>query len=830
MPVEELVGLTGHEAAKRLAKDGFNELPTAKPKTLLDLAAELVKEPMIFLLIACSSIYFFLGEINEGLMLLVSIFGVMAISLYQEKKTENSLEALRNLASPRALVIRDGLEKRISGREVVVGDLILLNEGDRVPADAIIISSTNLHVDESLLTGESVAVEKHSKVVKESKDNSVYSGSMIVKGHGVAEVTATGINTEMGKIGKSLNSINIENTLLQKEVARVIKIIATGGLFLCLGLTLVYWLTRGNLIQGFLAGLTLAMGIIPEEFPIVLTIFLTMGAWRLAQSKVLTRRAATIETLGSATVLCVDKTGTLTKNKMTILEVYQPGKKLAKLEDATELAEYGVLACPKKPFDPMETAFIDFGKVAFGSLEEIYRGHEIKKEYTVEKESLSVVNLWSDGSKYLVAAKGAPETILDLCHVDKEEEKLYLKKVREMAGTGLRVLAVAKGKYSGKAFPKNRHEIEYEMVGLVGLADPIRSEIKKAVAEAYTAGIRVVMITGDYPETALNIARQINLSSAGVLTGNELEDMTEGERRKALTDVNIFSRVTPEQKLMIVNALKENKEVVAMTGDGVNDAPALKSAFIGIAMGQRGTDVAREAASIVLLDDNFSSIVNGVRVGRRIYDNLQKAMTFLIAVHIPVVVLSLIPVLMKWPLVLLPAHIVLLELLIDPACTLVFEAEKEDKAIMERKPRKLKDSIFNFRMVNYSLFQGLFVAATTVFVYYNSLTRGLPVDRARTITFLTLIVANLFLILVNLSTKDLAIARLVKTRNVPLLSVLAASSLVMWFLTTNATLKKIFMFETLGFQDVLKAIFVGFLTVLWVEIYKIIKKKFAKNY
>jgi Ca2+-transporting ATPase len=338
------------------------------------------------------------------------------------------------------------------------------------------------------------------------------------------------------------------------------------------------------------------------------------------------------------------------------------------------------------------------------------------------------------------------------------------------------------------------------------------------------------MITGDYPETALNIARQINLSSAGVLTGNELEDMTEGERRKALTDVNIFSRVTPEQKLMIVNALKENKEVVAMTGDGVNDAPALKSAFIGIAMGQRGTDVAREAASIVLLDDNFSSIVNGVRVGRRIYDNLQKAMTFLIAVHIPVVVLSLIPVLMKWPLVLLPAHIVLLELLIDPACTLVFEAEKEDKAIMERKPRKLKDSIFNFRMVNYSLFQGLFVAATTVFVYYNSLTRGLPVDRARTITFLTLIVANLFLILVNLSTKDLAIARLVKTRNVPLLSVLAASSLVMWFLTTNATLKKIFMFETLGFQDVLKAIFVGFLTVLWVEIYKIIKKKFAKNY
>ncbi|MHC1740656.1 MAG: cation-translocating P-type ATPase [Anaerolineaceae bacterium] len=763
-----LQGLTEQETLERLAQDGYNELPSTKKRTFFHMLFEVIREPMFLMLIACGLLYLFLGDQAEALMLLGFVFVIIGITFYQEQKTERALEALRDLSSPRALVIRDGKQQRIAGREVVRDDIVLISEGDRVPADAVLLSGSNISVDESLLTGESVPVRK--KVWDGQLEMGrpggeglpfVYSGTLIVKGQGITQVRSTGPRTEIGKIGKALQILEPEDTNLQQQTSKIVRTFAIVGIGLCLLVVVVFGLTRGDWLNGFLAGLTLAMATLPEEFPVVLTIFLALGAWRISQHKVLTRRVAAIEMLGAATVLCVDKTGTLTQNRMTVTQIGVNGQfesidgnQLSLAENFHEVVEYSILASPIDPFDPMEKAMKELGGRTLGHTGHIHKDWVLVKEYPLSEQLLAMSHVWrsQDGKDFVIAAKGAPEAISDLCHFDETRLKKLLEEVNRMANEGLRVIAVARAKFDQLNLPSEQHEFNFEFVGLLGLSDPVRPEVAEAVQECYTAGIRVIMITGDYPGTALNIAKQIGLKPVDqMITGPELDLMSEEELQERIKTVCIFARAVPEQKLRIVTALKANGEVVAMTGDGVNDAPALKAAHIGIAMGGRGTDVARESAAIVLLDDNFASIVKAVRMGRRIFDNLKKAMAFIFSVHLPIAGMSLLPVLLKWPLALLPVHILFLELIIDPACTVVFEMEADEKDIMKRPPRKLNEPLFGRSMILTGLIQGIGVLGVVFSVYSISLSLNFGETEARMLSFVCMVLGNLGLIFTNRS-------------------------------------------------------------------------------
>lgn len=750
MDYEGVPGLSRHQVEERRKQSGYNELPDREKKNIGKVILGIISEPMIFLLLIIVGVYFLLGDRGESIILSVSVLIIIIIELFQDMRTEKALDALRTLSSPHCIVIRGGVRQTIPSRELVVGDIFVVAEGDRAPADARLIEASNVQADESLLTGESLPVDKDDS--EKGQASLIYSGSMIVKGHGLAEVAAIGINTEIGKIGTSLRSIVQEKTLLQKELDRIVKLIAAVAISACVILTLVFWLTRGDFLNGFLAGLTLAISALPEEFPVVLTVFMALGAWRLAKSNVLTRRNRTIETLGSATVLCTDKTGTLTENKMAIHSVMtDSGLVVGDASDEfVNIVNHGVLASQKKPFDPMEDAFINEARKFDKSLEGVYGAMELEKEYPLDSQSLSVVHVWSNGKNHrVVAAKGAPEAILELCHANKTIHDMVKKQVAEFAHEGLRVLAVARAKHVHDApLPDVRNEYDYEFMGLVALADPIRKEAAPAVELCHKAGVRVMMITGDSPETARHIGQEVGLDGGEVLTGSQFREMSPSEQVEAVKRVAIFSRVLPEDKLRIVEALKKTGEVVAMTGDGVNDAPALKAAHIGIAMGNRGTDVAREAASIVLLDDNFASIVGGVRLGRRIFDNLQKAVAYLLVVHIPIIALSLVPVFFGWPIILMPIHIVFLEFIIDPSCTLIFEGQKERRDIMDRPPRKLGSPLFTKQMVRSSVATGLTIAGAVVVSYAVMNSWGWEEQKARAIVYLMVVLSNLFVIAV----------------------------------------------------------------------------------
>ncbi len=768
LDLANLAGLSDQEVIENLSQDGYNELPSAKKRNFLHILFEVAREPMFLLLISCGLLYLFLGDVGEALMLLGFVLVVMGITLYQEQKTERALDALRDLSSPRALVIRNGLQQRIPGREVVRDDIILISEGDRVPADAVLLTVTNVNVDESLLTGESVPVRKTAwdglrAVDRPGGDDLpfIYSGTMVVKGQGIAKVLSTGLRTEIGKIGKALQTLEQEDTNLQRQTARIVKIFASVGLSLCAIVVIVFGLTRGDWLEGFLAGLTLAMATLPEEFPVVLTIFLALGAWRISKQHVLTRRMPAVEMLGAATVLCVDKTGTLTLNHMSVTKISSgdqifdiDGKQSSLPEKLHEVVEYSLLASPADPFDPMEKAMKELGARTLLNTEHIHQDWMLVHEYPLSEKLLAMSRVWRspDGQDYIIASKGAPEAIADLCHFDAAQNEILLAQINRMADQGLRVIGVARATFRPTNLPQGQHDFEFKFLGLLGLSDPVRPGVQEALQECYTAGIRMIMITGDYPGTARSIAIQIGLHPDDqIITGPELDEMSEDELKVRIQTACIFARAVPEQKLRIVMALKANNEVVAMTGDGVNDAPALKAAHIGIAMGGRGTDVARESAALVLLDDNFASIVQAVRMGRRIYDNLKKAMAFIFSIHIPIAGMSLIPVLFKWPLAMLPVQIVLLELIIDPSCSVVFEMESEETDIMNRKPRRLEEPLFGAEMIRTGLIQGLGVLAVVCGVYAFMLLRGYGEDQARMLAFLNMVIADLALVFANRS-------------------------------------------------------------------------------
>lgn len=840
-PVEPS-GLSEAEVAARLKQHGYNELPSSKGRSIFATAWDVVREPMFLLLLACGTIYLLLGDVQEAVMLLGFVFVVLGITLYQERKTERALEALRDLSSPRALVIRGGERKRIAGRDVVPDDLVVLAEGDRVPADAVVLSCNSLSTDESLLTGESVPVRKFAwdgvrEMTRPGGEDLpfVFSGTLIVQGQGIAQVRATGIDTEMGSIGKALQTVQTEGTRLQQEVGRLVRRVAIFGLALCVVVIVLYGLTRGNWLQGFLAGITLAMAMLPEEFPVVLTIFLALGAWRLSKMNVLARRVPVIETLGSATVLCVDKTGTLTVNRMSIRKLAVDGAALdveqqaaqALPEEFHEIVEFGILASQRDPFDPMEKAFHDLGNDRLAETEHLHADWTLERGYPLSPDLLAMSHVWKSptGRDYVLATKGAPEAIADLCHLNAERTKAIGDQVAVMAQDGLRVLGVAKGVYGQQALPGKQHDFTFEFLGLVGLADPVRPTVPAAVEECYTAGIRVVMITGDHPTTAKSIARQAGIKPVDeIITGSELDVLEEAELRQRVRTINVFARMVPEQKLRLVNALKANGEVVAMTGDGVNDAPALKAAHIGIAMGGRGTDVAREAASLVLLTDDFASIVQSVRMGRRIFDHLQKAMTYIVAVHVPIAGMSLIPVMFGWPLALLPVHILFLELVIDPACSIVFEAEPEEADVMNRPPRNANDSLFGRRLLGLGLLQGVSVLMIVLAVYLSALLGWQDALDATALSFTTLVVANLGLIFANRSWTR-TIWSTLQSPNPALWWVFGGTLFFLALVLYVPFLRDLFHFSALHPADLAICLGGGVLSVLWFEGLKVFKQK-----
>jgi len=731
---------------------------------MVRIAIEVLREPMLALLLGGGVAYLLLGDLAEALILLAFATFSVAVTVIQETRTEHVLEALRDLSAPRALVIRDGARLRIAGREVVRDDLLVLEQGDRIAADAVLVEAADLQADESLLTGESLPVGK--TVAREGATTAalrpggegqpfVYSGSLVTRGSGIARVLATGPRSEIGRIGQSLATLDTEAPRLRRETTRIVTWCAIGGGAVALLVVLLFGLLRGGWIEAVLAGIAIGMSMLPEEFPVVLTVFLAMGAWRIGKVGVLTRRAAAIETLGSATVLCTDKTGTLTENRMSVAELWLPSGDTHTLgtnptvpEAYHGLIETAALASAAEPTDPMEIALHGAHGTIVGT--DLSTG-ELAHAYALRPDLLAMSNIWDEGDALTLSAKGAPEAIARLCHLPAPQHAAMTAAVEAMAVRGIRVLGVATATPRDRNWAETQHDYEYALTGLVGLADPLRASVPGAVAQCRSAGIRVVMITGDYAATARSIATQAGIADGDVLTGTDLVTLDDAELAERLKTVTVFARIMPEQKLRIVQAFKADGEIVAMTGDGVNDAPSLKAAHIGVAMGKRGTDVAREASAIVLLEDDFGSIVQSVRLGRRIYDNIRKAMAFIFAVHVPIAGLALLPLFFGLPILFGPIHIALLEMVIDPVCGLVFEAEREEDDIMCRRPRDPDEALFSLPMIVWSIFQGGLAFAMLATVFLVETWSGMPEVELRALTFFALIAEIVAMILVNRS-------------------------------------------------------------------------------
>jgi Ca2+-transporting ATPase len=825
-------GLSTQEAAARLGRDGPNTLPAPNRNGVWDTAKEVIREPMFAMLIIGAALYLALGETGDGMLLLAAVVMVISLTLYHERRTDRALEALAELSTPRARVLREGREQKIPSHEVVVGDLVIVAEGERVPADAILRRSSHLAIDESLLTGESLPVTKKPslEVVRlassgTDEEHALYSGTLVTAGHGLGEVVRTGIHTELARIGRTLSGISTGRTRLQDETQRVVRWLAVAAVMASALVAIVHALTRGGATyaweEGGLAGISMAMSMLPEEFPVVLAVFLALGAWRLSQVNVLTRQIAAVEALGAATVLCVDKTGTLTRNHMTLsrMTIGSNELELAAAESLPEifavLLATALRASHPSAADPMDRAL---GEAA--RLFEI-DGHTAwvpLKEFplTAAKPIVTWIGREPGTDTQWACAKGAPEAIAERCQLPPAAQAELHRQIASLGGGGLRVLGVARARLTADR-AQRLDQLTFDFLGLVAFVDPLRPEVPTAVAECRAAGIRVVMITGDNPTTAIAIAREAGLErTATAATGRELETLDDSALLLKVRETDVFARIRPEQKLRLVQALKSRGEVVAMTGDGVNDAPALKAADIGVAMGGRGTDVAREAADLVLLDDSFSSIVTGIRLGRRIYDNIRKASVFILAVHIPIAGLSMIPVMTGyWPLLLLPVHIVFLEFIIDPACALVFEGERAEPDVMRRPPRQADARLFSRKTVAVGIMQGLGMLAgcLAVFLWWFG---AVGVDQLRALTFVTLISAVLTLIIVNRSWTESALAML-RERNLPF-AIVALSSTVMLALALGVpVVSDLFSFAAAPIEALAPAVGGGIASVLWFE-------------
>ncbi|KQQ97143.1 cation-translocating P-type ATPase [Massilia sp. Leaf139] len=834
-------GLSADEAARRLARDGPNGFPDAARRGWHLLVWQAAREPMFLLLFAAGLLYLLLGELHEGVLMFALVLATLGMTLYEEAKAQRALDALRDLSTPRAFVIRDGRRLQVDSREVVVGDLCVIGEGDRVPADGVLVAGQEIQADESLLSGESEPVSKRPGSPEATEParpgmeapSFLFSGTLVVRGHGLLRVAATGVNSAIGGIGRSLAGLAPAQSPLQQQMAAVIARFALAGAAISL-LLVVYYMAQGAaLLQALLAGLALALAMLPEEFAVVLALFPALGASRLARANVLTRQLSAIETLGATTVLCVDKTGTLTENRMSVAAMYADGVEWQAGIPAggilpgtlSALLDAGMLASRADGFEPMDQALHRLGAEFAETGGAARAGWTLAREYGMSAQMRAVAHGWHPGAgaSGVVAAKGAPEAIADLCHLAPAAAAPLLAAADAMAARGLRVLAVAQAGHDAAPWPDAIHDFAFVPLGLVGFADPLREGVPQAVAECRAAGMRVMMITGDYPATALNVGRQAGLAGMAPLSGTQIASMDDDGLAQALRTTDVCARVVPDQKLRIMRALQRTGEVVAMTGDGVNDAPALQAAHVGIAMGMRGTDVAREAADLVLTDDHFASIVRAVRLGRHIYANMRKAMVYIVAIHVPTAGLALLPVMLGWPVVLHPIHIVFLELVIDPACALAFENEAEEPDLMRRPPRRRDTPLLDRQTLVLALAQGLVVLGTVIAAYAWALA-ALPVGQARAFAFAALVAANVGLIFGN------------RSRTLTLLEALRRSNRVAWIVSGAALcalaaalyaepLGRLFQFETPPLRHALAAVGLGLAAALPFDLLKLARRR-----
>lgn len=795
---DAIQGLAESEAVARLATYGPNALPSARPKSFLRQAGEVVREPMLLLLLGAGVVYLVLGDLTEAAALLVLACFSVILTLVQQTRAGHAIEKLRELARPQAAVVRAGIQRRIPAAEIVPGDILVVGEGERVTADGWIVSDDRLAVDESVLTGEPIPVRKTTSLEPADRPPPqpggdglpyAFSGTMVVSGSGLIRVAATGPQAAIGRIGIALATITTEVPRLTLEMRGLIRVAAIAGLAASMLATVLFGFLRGGWVDAILSGIALSMSLLPEELPVVLALFLTMGAMRMARQKVLARYGSAIESLGATTVLCTDKTGTLTLNRMAIAQLRLPdgasllidGEGAAPLPPAfIELAGLGVLASAETPVDPMEAAFHDLS-CRQGNAAVTWRqrqGWTLDHRYPLAADLLAVSHVWKGArEEWVVAAKGAPEAIAELCGLSFDERAAVARQVEDMASSGLRVLGVAEASWHGGALPGTQRAFPHIFRGLIGLADPIRPGVPEAVATLQGAGIRVVMITGDYPTTAQAIAQQAGIALTGMMTGPELGQLGDADRVARISSVSVFARVMAEQKVLIVEALKMRGEVTAMIGDGVNDAPSLKAAHIGVAMGRRGTDVAREAAAIVLLDDDFAAIPAAVALGRRIFDNLRKASGFIIAVHVPIAALALAPLILGWPIVLGPLHIAVLEMIIDPVCALAFEAERAERAIMRRPPRDPNVGLLPRKSWTGSLAQGGLAAITVLGAgAWAFLVSARNAAEGRALVFAGLLLAVLLLIAAHRSTQGSPLRAFCRP-SAPLLVIAASAAL-----------------------------------------------------
>lgn len=828
------VGLTNTEAVQRQQQYGKNELAPQKKESFFLKLLHIIAEPMFVLLLVAAAIYFILGEPRDGAIMLIFVIGIISIDVIQEWKTDKTLNALKDLSAPHVKVIRDGQEVTIASVDLVPGDLMMIHEGVKIPADGIVIRCNDCCIDESSLTGEAegvwkIATRNTNPISDHWRNDYCYAGTLVTQGTALVQVDKIGPTTEYGKIGIHVASAPDEPTPLQKQTASLVKLCAGIAAVLCALVGVITYINipdhalGDRLIESILSGITLAMAMIPEEFPVILTVFLSMGAWRLAKKQSLVRKLPSVETLGAVSVLCVDKTGTITMNQMTVQETW------ALDGDLDTLCEIMGLGCETEAYDPMEKAMLNHCEQTGISRDHLFGGRLIS-EYAFTNELKMMGHVWFHDDQIIIAAKGSPERILTIAALSATERTRVDEKIRAMSEQGLRVIAVGLMKPATEAdIPETIEDCQLTLCGLVGLADPPRESVKADIAICNQAGIRVVMITGDNGITAASIARKIGMPhSDHIITGDRLNEMSDAELREKVKDVSIFSRVIPEHKMRIVKAFKANGEIVAMTGDGVNDAPALKYADIGIAMGKRGSEVSREAADLILMDDNFSTIVDTVEDGRRIFDNIRKAVGYVFTIHIPIAFAALLAPLMgiaPASLLLLPLHVVLLELIIDPTCSIVLERQPAETDIMERPPRNPNDKLLNAKILLKSVSQGLvlFAASFGTYLYMLKQDPANP-ELARTMGFAVIMLANLFLVQVNSSDHDFVLQSMKRLATDKVMWVVTIGTLVGLFVILYTPLNSFLKFAPLTLFQFLIVFVIAGVSVLWYELVKLINK------
>ena len=821
-------GLTNEEVLQARSKYGYNKLESKKEYHFFEAIKSLVKEPMVILLLVASSIYFISGNIGDGIFLSSATVLVAAISLYQDSRSRNALEKLKTFTEPKCKVIRNGKTEDIKSELLVVGDSLILEEGGTVAADGIIVHSNDFSVNESILTGESLSVYKD----KTKADHLVYQGTLVSGGLAIVTVTAIGNETQLGKIGKSLKGIQKEKTPLELQINNFVKKMAIVGAVVFIIVWLINYYHSHNILDSLLKALTLAMSILPEEIPVAFTTFMALGAWRLMKLGVIVKQIKTVETLGSATVICTDKTGTITENKMSLARLYTvSSNKIFKINDSLSTAEKELItiamwASEPIPFDPMEIALHNAYKNS-AQIDERSQ-YTMVHEYPLGGKPPMMTHIFENNKgKRIIAAKGAPEALMAISNLSAIEKEHINNAIETITAEGYRVLGVADANFEGDNYPKKQQDFQFNFKGIVAFYDPPKKNIASVLEDFHLAGIKVKIITGDNALTTRAIAKEIGFKGyEKSMSGDELMQLSETELQQKVEDTTIFTRMFPQAKLKIINALKANKEIVAMTGDGVNDGPALKAAHIGIAMGKKGTEIAKQAASLILLEDDLSKMVDAIAMGRRIYANLKKAIQYIISIHIPIILTVFIPLALGWefPNIFYPVHIIFLELIMGPTCSIIYENEPIEKNSMLQKPRPFTVTFFNRKELATSIAQGLMISLGVLMVYQYAIQNDYSESLTRSMVFTTLIAANIFLTLVNRSFYYSVLTTL-KYKNKLVLLIIGITIVITASLLFITPFTKFFKFETLSFSQLFISILVGFIAVIWYELVKWNKRK-----